>query len=164
MAETSWADAVRVGDKGLLRNAFGLVLFFTFLNILILAIRLVPGVPQPETEREGDELPRDLIQLIAVWTKGGEYDAQTVGWIQAGMYLLAGLTLLAIVGSCSGKKCLTNAFDNFPKGSVYGFESLPPMGFVPRENWKWRRFFALIILVLIIGLPYGISNLSVSTK
>ena len=159
--ETSW----RVGDSGFLRNAFSFVLFFTFLNILILAIRLVPGVPQPE-EREGDELPRDLIQLIAAGAKGGEYDVGTVGWIQAFMYFLAGLTLLAIVGSCSGKTCLTNAFGTFPDPSRMwsGFESLPPVGFIPRENWILRRFFAFIILAVIIGLPYGISNLSVSTK
>lgn len=155
--ETSW----RVGDKGFLRNAFSFVLFFTFLNILILAIRLVPGVPQPK-EREGDELPRDLIQLIAAGATGGEYDARTVGWIQAGMYFLAGLTLLAIVGSCSGKTCLTNAFDKFPKGAWSGFESLWPMSSV--ENWIWRRFVAFIILAVIIGLPYSISNLSLSTK
>ena len=157
--DTSW----RVGDSGPLRKAFSFVLFFTFLNILILAIRLVPGVPQPE-EREGDELPRDLIQLIAAGATGGEYDVGTVGWIQAFMYFLAGLTLLAIVGSCSGKTCLTNAFDNFPKGAWSGFESLPPVGFIPRENWIFRSFSAFIILALIIGLPYGISNLSLSKK
>lgn len=92
------------------------------LNILTLVVRtcLPSDLHQGSTD---DELPRDLFQFLAA-SYGPDYDPRILGWVQVVAYLLTGLLLLAIVGSCArgGKSsCLSIAQNDFPEGGLSGF-------------------------------------------
>jgi len=108
------------------------VLFVGLLmaNLAALIVRMV--LPYDWWQGEtNDELPRDGVQALAAWWHGPDYDPRFLAGVQLVVYLLTGILLLAVVGSCAtggADSCLSQAQNEFPAGMVKGIPRMMGVG------------------------------------
>ena len=106
-----------------------MILLLFSLNVLFLGVRMIPFKDSDGTKcsflhpaSPDDGLPRDFVQWMAaiVYPKSGQYSIEAVRYTQLISYIVAGLVVLGIVGSCGGSKCMSEAMGKFPRGAGKG--------------------------------------------
>ena len=128
---------IRIGDSKWARGILGFTLLLFSLNILFLGIRMLKDSEKPSFLHPlspDDDLPRDFVQWMAaiVYPETGQYKVEAVRWIQLISYIVAGMVVLGIVGSCGGQRCINQATGmDAGRGAMYmarsGFAMLPSL-------------------------------------
>ena len=113
------------------------ILLLFSLNVLFLGVRMIPFKDSDGTkcsflhpDAPNDDLPRDFVQWCGAMLKQKSgYSVEAVRWVQLISYIVAGLVVLGIVGSCGGSKCMSEAMGKFPRGAGKGVGYMARSGF-----------------------------------
>ena len=125
---------IRIGDNKWARGILGFILLLFSLNILFLGIRMLKDSEKASFLHPlspDDDLPRDFVQWFAaiVYPETGQYNVEAVRWIQLISYIVAGMVVLGIVGSCGGQRCINQAMGEWPWGAGDGAMYMARSGF-----------------------------------